>query len=401
MKRFYVLAASLLIVVLMLAGAGRTGATGAQRVSSLKLTVYSNLALIEERRVLSLSGGERWYTVENLPRTIDSSSVIFRPLEPGVRLLEQELLLLQRQAPEPIPVLSWKIQSEYEGDVQSVLSYLAGGLSWSAYYTIILNESEDRLGLTSWVRLENHSGRDYPDATLTLVAGELRRVTGSQTLVLQETSKTSGVFHDKAEPFVVRPTFEYHEYNLARPATVNSGQTFQLSFLSAEAIRVSKHYVYEPADDEHRVRVELRFANDEPNGLGVALPAGLVRVYKETKGSLQFIGEDVLSHTPKNEEVTLVPGMAFDMKAERILKEHQFVGRDEAGRNIYRDTYEIKLRNQKDSDIVIEVQEKLAGEWKIISAKPSYEKLDANTVLFEVSVPAGGMAIVKYTVEWK
>jgi hypothetical protein len=96
-----------------------------------------------------------------------------------------------------------------------------------------------------------------------------------------------------------------------------------------------------------------------------------------------------------------VPGIAFDLKAERVLKDHQLVGHDDLGRDIYRETYEIKLRNQKDSDVVIEVREKLSGEWKIISAKPGYEKLDANTVLFEVSVPANGTATVKYTVEWK
>lgn len=149
------------------------------------------------------------------------------------------------------------------------------------------------------------------------------------------------------------------------------------------------------------MRVEIRFTNDEANGLGVALPAGVVRLYKETNGALQLVGEDALNHTPTNESVTLVPGVAFDLKAERVLKDHQVVGRDEDGYDIYRDVYEITLRNQKDSDVMIEVKEQLAGVWKIISAKPNYEKLDANTVLFEVVVPANGMATVKYTVEWK
>ncbi len=403
MKRFSWLVVGAVVVLGMLAVTW-TGRTGAQQASSqLSLTIYSDLALIEELRTLTVAAGTRWYTIENLPVTLVPSSVLFRPLERGFRLLEQELVSVQRQGAQE-PILSWKAQSEYEGEVTDLLSYLAGGLGWSAYYTVILNEPEDRLALSSWVRLVNQSGRDYRDAQLTLVAGELRRLTQLQQLLpelmalrLDLAKSAQGV-----EPaFQPQPTFEYHEYRLSRPATLKSGQTLQLSFLSADAISVSKHYVYEAAQDKDRVRIELRFLNDEANGLGVALPAGLVRVYKETGGALQLIGEDALSHSPKNEEVTLVPGVAFDLKAERILREHQFIGRDEFGRDISRETYEIKLRNQKDTDVVIEVKEKLPGEWKIVSAKPAYEKLDANTVLFEVSVPANGTATVKYTVEWK
>ncbi|MDW8141653.1 MAG: hypothetical protein RMJ90_05160, partial [Candidatus Bipolaricaulota bacterium] len=254
----------------------------------------------------------------------------------------------------------------------------------------------------SWVQLTNQSGRDYRNAKLSLVAGELRRVTqpGTEVLAARDVGVGTGIF--RPEPiFVPQPTFEYHEYKLTRPVTLKDEQTLQLSFFEADAIKVSKHYVYEAAADKDRVRVEIRFTNDEASGLGVALPAGVVRLYKETAGALQLIGEDTLGHTPKNEPVTLVPGVAFDLKAERILKDHQVVGKDEDGYDISRDTYEITLRNQKESDVVIEVKEKLPGVWKIVSAKPSYEKLDANTVLFEVSVPANGTATIKYTVEWR
>lgn len=401
MKRISISAVPLVVTLAMLAvGWGKF--TGAQPSSSgLHLTIYSSLALIEELRTLNISVGESVRTIEDLPITIVPSSVLFRPLRAGVKILEQELLPIQRQQYRQEPVLVWKVHSELEGEVQGVLSYLAGGLGWSAYYTAVLNESEDKMALSSWVRLANQSGREYRNARLTLVAGELRGVTQPALEMLAAKQDVStGIF--KEEPtFVSQPAFEYHEYKLTRPVTLKDEQTLQLSFFEADAIKVSKHYVYEATESADRVRVEIRFTNDEPNGLGVALPAGVVRLYKETNGALQLIGEDTLSHTPKNELVTLIPGVAFDLKAERVLKDHQVAGEDEDGYDIYRDTYEITLRNQKESDVVIEVKEKLSGVWKIISAKPGYEKLDANTVLFEVFVPANGTATVKYTVEWK
>jgi hypothetical protein len=402
MKRIYLLIVSLVVMLSMLTVAW-TGFIGAQPASSgLSLIIYSDLALIEELRALSISVGESVRTIEDLPVTIVPSSVLFRPLQAGMRILEQELLLIQRQQYRQEPVLSWRIQSEQEGEVQGLLSYLAGGLGWSAYYTTVLNESEDQMALSSWVKLANQSGREYKNAKLTLVAGELRRVT-QPVMTLAERSADIGVFKgERFEPtFETQPTFEYHEYKLTRPVTLKDEQTLQLSFFEAGAVKVSKHYVYEAAVDADRVRVEIRFTNDEANGLGVALPAGVVRLYKEANGALQLIGEDTLSHIPKNESVTLVAGIAFDLKVERVLKDHQVVRRDDDGYDIYRDVYEITLRNQKDTDVVIEVKEKLSGTWKIISAKPSYEKLDANAILFEVSVPANGTATVKYTVEWK
>lgn len=398
MKRIHIVGVSLVVMLAMLAAAW-SGFTGAQPSSSgLNLTIYSDLALIEEPRVLSVSVGESVRTIEDLPVTIVPSSVLFRPLRAGVRVLEQELLPIQRQE----PILSWKIQSEQEGEVQGLLSYLAGGLGWSAYYTAVLNESEDKMALSSWVRLTNQSGREYRNAKLTLVAGELRRVTQTQlALSPSDWAAKQESFRPFEPTFQTQPTFEYHKYKLTRPVTLKNEQTLQLSFFEAGAIKVSKHYVYEAAVEKERVRVEIRFTNEESNGLGVALPAGVVRLYKETDSGLQLVGEDTLGHTPKNESVTLVPGVAFDLKAERVLQDHQVIGRDEDGYDIYRDVYEITLRNQKDSDVVIEVKEKLSGVWKIVSAKPSYEKLDANTVLFEVSVPANGAATVKYAVEWK
>lgn len=449
---------SLTVALIALLGSGVGGAQ--QSTTGPSVTIYSDLGLVEEVRTLTLTQGEGIYLIEDFPEAIWSNSVVFRPSEPSVRILEQEFLpaqtisssrLLESYIGREIevtvarglvpktyrgtlisvedgivlqevtgriqfirdyseiafaelpkyrakPALLWRAHSDFTGEIKGHLSYLTGGLSWSAFYTAILNEAENQMALSSWVTLSNHSGREYTNAKLTLIAGELQRVTPPLPVpaIPLKVAPQAAAERD----IETRPTFEYHEYKLPRPVTLKDTQTLQLSFLKADAITVSKHYVYE-ATVSPQVRVEIRFVNNEPSGLGVALPAGVVLLYKETAGALQLIGEDSLAHTPKNEKITLAPGMAFDLKAERVLKDRQVIDRDQYGRETYRETYEITLRNQKSTDVLIEVRERLQGTWKIVSAKPTYEKLDANTVLFQAPVKAEGAAMVTYTVEWK
>lgn len=452
----------LTLTLLALGSLGGAQQSVDQASTGLALTLYSNLGLLEEPRTLTVSKGENTYTVADLPSTLLPDSVVFRPLHEGLRILEQEFLpaqivnsseLLHSYLGQEIEVtvtrtlvpktyrgillsledgivlqepsgriqiikdyneialaklpeyrkaniLLWRAQSETAGEATGKLSYLATGLSWSAHYAAILSENEEQLRLSSWVRVANQTGRDYSNAGLTLIAGELRRVASPPPPIYPMAQRLEAKVAE-APPFETKPTFEYHQYKLTRPATLKDKQTLQLSFLEADKVKVSKHYVHEAALSPNQIRVELRFTNDEAHGLGVALPAGIVRIYKETSGALQLVGEDSLGHTPKNEKVTLIPGIAFDLKAERILKDRQMIARDEQGRETYREVYEIKLRNQKNTDVEIEVKERLQGTWKIVSSQPVYEKLDANTVLFKVPVPAQGTATVTYTVEWR
>jgi hypothetical protein len=446
----------LAVVVIALLAGSLGGAQ--QTLTGPNITIYSDVALVEELRTLTISAGEKDYLIEDLPKTLLPDSVLFRPLK-EIEIIEQEFLpaqeltgwqLLQNAVGQEVevtvarglvpktyrgtllsvedgivlqevtgrvqiikefsevslaqlgeyrkaPALRWRIQSDSSREVQGKLSYLASGLSWSAYYTAILNESETQMALTSWVTVQNTSGRDYKNAKLTLIAGELRRLAPPAPISPPRAVVPLAAQEKELE---TKPTFEYHQYEFPRRITLTDRQSLELSFIRADAVTVSKHYVYEAAVSP-QVRVEIRSVNDEAHGLGIALPAGVVRLYKETQDGIQLIGEDSLGHTPTGEKIALVPGMAFDLKADRVLKDRQVVGRDELGRELYRDTYEITLRNQRDSDVVIEVRERLQGTWKIVSAEPSYEKLDASTVLFTVPVKARAAAKVTYTVEWK
>jgi hypothetical protein len=446
----------LAVVVIALLAGSLGGAQ--QTLTGPNITIYSDVALVEELRTLTIFAGEKDYLIEDLPKTLLPDSVLLRPLK-EIEIIEQEFLpaqeltgwqLLQNAVGQEVevtvarglvpktyrgtllsvedgivlqevtgrvqiikefsevslaqlgeyrkaPALRWRIQSDSSREVQGKLSYLASGLSWSAYYTAILNESETQMALTSWVTVQNTSGRDYKNAKLTLIAGELRRLAPPAPISPPRTVVPLAAQEKELE---TKPTFEYHQYEFPRRITLTDRQSLELSFIRADAVTVSKHYVYEAAVSP-QVRVEIRSVNDGAHGLGIALPAGVVRLYKETQDGIQLIGEDSLGHTPTGEKIALVPGMAFDLKADRVLKDRQVVGRDELGRELYRDTYEITLRNQKDSDVVIEVRERLQGTWKIVSAEPSYEKLDASTVLFTVPVKARAAAKVTYTVEWK
>jgi hypothetical protein len=446
----------LAVVVIALLAGSLGGAQ--QTLTGPNITIYSDVALVEELRTLTISAGEKDYLIEDLPKTLLPDSVLFRPLK-EIELIEQEFLpaqeltgwqLLQNAVGQEVevtvarglvpktyrgtllsvedgivlqevtgrvqiikefsevslaqlgeyrkaPALRWRIQSDSSREVQGKLSYLASGLGWSAHYTAILNESETQMALTSWVKVQNASGRDYKNAKLTLIAGELRRLAPPAPISPPRAVVPLAAQEKELE---TKPTFEYHQYEFPRRITLTDRQSLELSFIRADAVTVSKHYVYEAAFSPH-VRVEIRSVNDGAHGLGIALPTGVVRLYKETQDGIQLIGEDSLGHTPTGEKIALVPGMAFDLKADRVLKDRQVVGRDELGRELYRDTYEITLRNQKDSDVVIEVKERLQGTWKIVSAEPSYERLDASTVLLTVPVKARAAAKVTYTVEWK
>jgi hypothetical protein len=446
----------LAVVVIALLAGSLGGAQ--QTLTGPNITIYSDVALVEELRTLTISAGEKDYVIEDLPKTFLPDSVLFRPLK-EIEIVEQEFLpaqeltgwqLLQNAVGQEVevtvarglvpktyrgtllsvedgivlqevtgrvqiikefsevslaqlreyrkaPALRWRIQSDSSRQLQGKLSYLASGLSWSAYYTAILNESETQMALTSWVTVQNTSGRDYKNAKLTLIAGELRRLAPPAPISPPRAVVPLAAQEKEIE---TQPTFEYHQYEFPRRITLTDRQSLELSFIRADAVTVSKHYVYEAAVSP-QARVEIRSINDGAHGLGIALPAGVVRLYKETQDGIQLIGEDSLGHTPTGEKIALVPGMAFDLKADRVLKDRQVVGRDELGRELYRDTYEITLRNQRDSDVVIEVKERLQGTWKIVSAEPSYEKLDASTVLFTVPVKARAAAKVTYTVEWK
>ena len=316
---------------------------------------------------------------------------------PGVKVLPElpENLIAK-------PTLTWLYENERAGPLALEVSYLTDNITWKADYVMVLNAKDTSSDLAGWVTVDNRSGGAYRDATLKLVAGEFHRVEDRyrEKMFAMEDKARVG-----AAQFVEKEFFEYHIYDLARKTTLKDMQTKQVTLLEAPGVGVRKEYrVYgsssfftQRLQDEtpkQPVKVMILFRNAADNGLGMPLPAGIIRLYKEDEsGSRQFAGEDEIAHTPKNEEVALTIGEAFDIAAERI--QTNFV---QITTRRYESEWEITLRNHKKEAVTVAVIEPLWGSWNIMRSSHPYKKLDAFTVRFDVKVPVDGETKVTYKV---
>jgi hypothetical protein len=306
------------------------------------------------------------------------------------------------------PSLVWQLDSAAEHqDIE--VSYLANALGWSADYVLVLSPDDTKGDLTGWVTLDNRSGASYENAKLALVAGDVQRVQPKGAVVYNR-MRALGATPEAAPQFREEPLFEYHLYTLERPATLLDNEKKQITLLQAPEVGLEKHFELrgqaqwfraaygQPMESKRKVSVLLELENREANGLGMPLPKGVVRVYKEDgDGGRQFVGEDEIDHTPRDERVRVKLGEAFDVVADRRQTEWQ-----ERGRCGSESSFEIELRNHKDTDVEVEVIEPAMGEWEILRSSHPYVRKDAHSFSFTPKVPAHGEATVTYTarVRW-
>lgn len=301
-----------------------------------------------------------------------------------------------------LPTLVWTLASDRRGPEPVEVSYLTQGLSWKADYVATLSEDDRTLDLGGWVTLDNKSGTSYPNAKLKLVAGDIHRAEQEAMYKTGNALREAAAAAD-ASGFEERTFFEYHLYDLPRPTTIKNNQTKQIRLLEGGGIRTDRVYRLAGApwyytqqyggEKGLKVGVYQEFDNREGNGLGIPLPAGVVRLYKaDVDGTLQLIGEDRIDHTPKNERVKLKVGEAFDIIAERRQTDFQVI----ASGHIYEVEFEVKIRNHKDTDVVVEVVEPLPAEWTMLTNTHDFEELDAFTVQFDVPVEAGEESVLVY-----
>ncbi len=303
------------------------------------------------------------------------------------------------------PTLIWKLENAGPSRQRVEASYLAGGLSWSADYVLTVGRDDRTAELGGWVTLANNSGTGYRNATLQLVAGDLHR---TQEAYRREADmmKETMVRAAAAPQFAQEAFSEYHLYTLQRRTSVNDQQTKQIAFLTAGRVPVEKRFVVEGQQAYYRnrhnpgsplkdvVKVYYRFRNDQQAGLAVPMPAGVVRVYQaDARGSIQFAGEDRMSHTPKDETVNLYTGNAFDVVCERRQTDFRKIADD-----LYEMAFEITLRNHKEAPIVVEVNEPIAGDWEMLDATHRWTKADAWAARFSVPVGQGGASVLRYRV---
>lgn len=307
------------------------------------------------------------------------------------------------------PTLVLQLMSDVVGPQKVELSYLTGGLSWKADYVAELNADDKRMDLTGWVTLTNTSGTSYNKAKLQLVAGDIHRV--RETIEAYRDRgvalKTEGARPQMAEEGL----FEYHLYTLDRPTTIAENQTKQVSLLGALDIPVTKEFVLKGADyyyqssygdlgQKLKIGVFMEFENKESSKLGIPLPKGTIRVYKkDSKGNAQFVGEDRIDHTPKNEKVRLKLGDAFDITADKKQTDFKKLGGTGRYNYIYESSFQIEIKNAKNEAVTVKVQEPIPGDWEIVSESHPHRKETSGTAVWDIKVPADGKAILKYMIQ--
>ncbi len=292
------------------------------------------------------------------------------------------------------PTLVWQVYSPVSGSRNVLTSYLTGGMNWNADYIVKTNADDTKADIQGWVSIDNQAGTTYNDAKLKLVAGEVHRVAVPEPIRYDNAVAEDAEQDMSKGGFAEESLFEYHLYTLERPATLKNNQVKQLSLLSVDSVPVEKELIFD-ASKSDKVQVVLNLNNSKEKGLGMPLPAGVLRVYKaDSEGQLQFLGEDSIDHTPKDEEIKVVVGNAFDVTGTRTQTDYKRVSDD-----VWRESYDIELKNHKSEAQKIRIVEHFYGDWEITTTSDTYEKTDAFTAEWEVTVPANGSKKVSFTVE--
>ncbi len=310
------------------------------------------------------------------------------------------------------PTLVVQLQNQGTTEQNVELSYLTGGLGWKADYVAELNANEDKLDLSGWVTLTNTSGTSYRNAKLQLVAGDVNRVHAQQPAAM-ETMRAKSMAMADATPMAEESLLEYHLYTLDRPTTIAESQSKQVALLSASGVPTHKEFVLSGADyyyqssygelgQKMKVGVFIEFDNKDSAHLGMPLPKGILRVYKnDSSGHAQFVGEDSIDHTPKNETVHLKLGDAFDVTADKKQTDFKKLPNPAKGNSLFESAYEIVLKNAKKEHVTVTVQEPIPADWKIISSSHAVEKASSDTAVWHIDVPAEGKTTLTYRVQVK
>jgi hypothetical protein len=304
------------------------------------------------------------------------------------------------------PTLSMLLNSGQAGEQGMELSYLTGGLSWKADYVAELNAHEDAMDLNGWVTLTNTSGTAYRDARLQLVAGEVNRV--QQEFMNRGLRDNMMPMAAAAPKMQEESLLDYHLYTLERATTILDNQTKQVALMSAQKVPVSKEYVLEGGgyyyqgqygDLGTKLKPAVFMQFDNKGGqMGIPLPKGIVRVYKkDSAGRAQFVGEDRIDHTARNETVRLKLGEAFDITADKKQTDYQKIAGASRG-GVYETAYQIEIRNTKREPVTVKVVEPMPGDWQMVSESLAHEKATAHTAVWRVSVPTDGKTVLTWRV---
>jgi len=308
------------------------------------------------------------------------------------------------------PTLIWLISNENSKKQEIEASYLTRGIGWKADYVAVIGKNNEKCDLTGWVSIDNRSGATYKNAKIKLVAGDVNRVQEGRGGKGMPVAKMA--LEESADQFREEAFFEYHLYTLDRPSTIKNNQTKQIELLSAVNIPVKERLIYHGVQyyfrnrqsgemmSNQKIGVYLEIDNKKENNLGMPLPAGIIRAYKkDTEESLQFIGEDRIDHTPKDEKVKIKMGDAFDVVGERKQTDFRILSRNTMQRFDTEQEWQITLRNHKEKPVDVEVIEPIPGDWRIVKSTHKYEKTEASTIKFKLKLKKDESQTISYRVK--
>jgi len=324
------------------------------------------------------------------------------------------------------PTLHWILETDQGGKLEAELAYVTGGMSWEADYNMVALEKDDLLEMVGWVTMDNQSGKTFRDARIKLMAGDVSKIQPEDYSRREVSMMASRISGDSMRPPVSEKAFdEYHLYTLNRAVTLRDRETKQVEFVRAGNVKSERVYVYDGAmidfnryrgsspenirqDRDYGTRcnpkvwVLREFQNSEKNHLGIPLPKGRVRFYRrDDDGRLEFTGENVIDHTPKDETLRVYTGNAFDLKGERARTDYKID--TSPSRNWCDESFAIKLRNHKEKDIVeVRVVEHLYRwvNWEIVEKSHTFLKTDSQTIEFRLQLDPGEEEVVTYKVHY-
>ncbi|MGB7002127.1 MAG: DUF4139 domain-containing protein [Halobacteriota archaeon] len=361
---------------------------------------------IDKDIVAYLTYGDNEELIEGTLLSYSGDQLIIRDKEGMIQILDSNNLVLP-ELPEGLitkPTLVWILEAAESRNHTLELSYMTSGMTWDADYVIVTNKNDTKLDLNGWVSVTNKAGTTFKDTALKLVAGDVHRAPEE----IREIAYTSGGGGGGASQFEEEALFEYHMYDLQRRTTLKNNEQKQISLLEATDVDVEKEYVYDDISrwwrygsgwsdtGEKKVDVMLNFNNSEGNNLGIPLPKGTVHVFtNDREGKLQFIGEDSIDHTPKDETISLFIGQAFDIVGERTQMDFSKYA------DWYGYEWAVNLRNHKDEDIVVTVVERTSGDWEITDENYNHTKVSNNEIEWRVPVEANSESTLTYTIRYK
>ncbi len=444
--------ALILALPLFLSSPARSAQVAGHAAPTQVVIYNSDLALVRESLLLKLAKGTNDLTLDGIPRRIDSTSVhlqgadfrvarqsfrydlwnadrvfhrflgdsiayrymgkayrgrlagidgddifIERRDSVGVLTMLKRSQISELEFPSKLalatrPSLTWTLESGKGGDkAPAALSYLTSGIQWTAEYAAELDKSETGVTLSGWATIVNRSGSSYEAALVSLVAGDVHR--SGET-----PDRGPAVESAEASPAGPSPVdlFAYHLYSVDGAVDLRYLETIQAPLFAPTRVAARRAYVYDGARDGSKVRVKVELGNDKEQGLGIPLPAGRVRVFAPgPSGTPLLVGEDAIGHTPAGEKIKILSGTAFDLVGERTRVSHTRVSR-----SVTEDQYRVAIRNRGVKPTTVTVVETLYGNWEIAAKSAEYRKKDAETVEFDVAVPAGRESVLTYTVRF-